>query len=444
MDKAETLLEEKLCQELKIQNKFFFPKLKNLYLFAINHDTAPVVVREKFSLPESSLHEVFQSLKAGKHLEAFLVLSTCNRTEIYFVASDHVNALKEIFDFFKAYKGIEENISKEYNKVTTGPDVVEHVFRLASGLDSLVLGERQILSQIKEAYSISQKEQTLDDLLEKLFQLAIKCGKKVHRDTDISKNLQSIGSAAIDLANMISGPLKTKKIMVLGAGKMSRLALEHILRLNGSEETVVLNRSPHRVIEFSDKYKVDKTFPFENVYEVMNNVDIIVVASSAPHFILLAEKFDLVRKDPLRPLYIFDISMPRNVDSEFGRLPNVTLVDIDGVQNIYNQQLQTKSKDIDEVERIISQNVNKFYFDISNEELIPVIKDLKNRVKKVKETKLALLKGEKKSFTSDEVDYIVHNILNTILHTPIKNLKNSHPFGSQKEKIKVLRELFDL
>ena len=397
--------------------------INNLYLLSINHKTAPVVIREKFAISENSLNNAFQNLKSCGLNESYVILSTCNRTEIYFQSKDANSSLNKIYSFFKDYLSIEPKLVQEYSILSNGLDVVSHIFKLASGLDSLVLGEKQILSQVKYAYSVAQKENTLDDVLEKLFQSAMKAAKDVHENTDISKSSQSISSVAIDMANEICGPIKTKSVMVLGAGLMAKLALEHIEKIGGAKEVMVLNRSPHRVIEFSENYKIDKSFPFEKVYEVMNDTDVLVMAAGAPHFIVFAEQFKELRKDSNKPLYIFDISMPRNVDSEFGRLPNVKLMDIDGLQETYNKMTHANIKDLKDAEKILSKGIGGFIESISNKEIDSLIKGLKEKTENIRLEKLLKFKKNKTSFTPEELDYITKNIVNSIVHEEILNLK---------------------
>lgn len=419
-------------------------QIQDLYLFTVNNKTAPVAIREKFAIPDYSLIEADQNLKNYKSIKSFLILSTCNRTEIYFTSDDLQFSLGEINKFFETYTGLEPDIAKEYNTILKNKDVIKHAFRVASGLESLVLGESQVLSQLKSAYSTAQKEHTLDNTLEHLFQCAINTAKEIHKSTNLSKGSHSISSAAIDLADKTAGPLKTKSVIILGAGKMAKLALEHLIKIGGSKETVVLNRSPHRIIEFSDKYKIDKSVPFENIYEILNDVDILVCAAGAPHFIIFAEQFSQIRKNTEKSLFIFDISMPRNVDSEFGRLPNVKLMDIDGLQNIYNQSMNVKNEDLIQAENIISNGINKFLTHIKEQQANQLIKYLKERIEKIRKEKLEQLNNGKTTFSKEEVDYITKNIINTIFHTPIKSIKNSNLYGSQNEKIEILREIFNL
>ncbi len=419
-------------------------KIKDLYLFTVNHKTAPVAIREKFAVPEYRLIEANQNLKNQGALKSFIILSTCNRTEIYFTSIGLEGGLKDIFDFLKQFLSLEVKVVKEYSALLKENEVVEHAFKLASGLDSLVLGETQILSQVKFAYSTAQSEKTLDKTLELLFQSIIRAAKDVHQKTNLSKNCQSISSAAIDLANNVAGPIKTKSVMVLGAGNMAKLALEQLLKIGGSKETVVLNKSPHRVIEFSEKYKIDRSFPFEDIYNVLNDVDILVCAAGAPHFIIFAEQFKQFRKDQNKELFIFDISMPRNIDSEFGKLPNVKLYDIDSLQTAYSVTIRTNNEDLIQTEQIILEGSKTFYKQIANQDVDLLIKDLKEKVETLKKDKLIKLTSGKVSFTKEEVDYIANNLINTVLHMPIKTLKESHLLGSQEEKIQVVRDLFGL
>lgn len=421
--------------------KISLPELKDLYLFTVNHNTAPVAVREKFSIPEYRLIESKQVLKSSKSIKSFVILSTCNRTEIYFTCEALDKAQEEILTFFSKHLGLEEKLVKEYHSLLSSNAVTKHLFRLGCGLESLVLGEKQILSQIKFAYSTAQSEKTLDKTLELLFQSILKTAKEVHERTNISKNSQSISSAAVDLANKIAGPIKTKSIMVLGAGNMAKLALEHILKIGGSGETVVLNKSPHRVIEFSEEYKIDKSFPFEDIYNALNDVDVVICAAGAPHFIIFAEQFTRFRKNENKSLFIFDLSMPRNVDSEFGKLPNIKLYDIDTLQTVYSKTIQLSNhEDLHKVKEIILEGEKDFYSQISNQDLDLLIKDLKEKFENVRKEKLEKLSKEKTSFTKEEVDYVVKNLIDTIMHNPLKTLKKS----AKKEQVEIIRDLFGL
>jgi len=437
-------LQQQLQNYLVQKNDFITDKFKNLYLLTVNHKTAPVAIREKFAIPEYNLTDATQKLKTYKSLKSFLILSTCNRTEIYFKADDLDAALDDLYNFFNSYINLEQKVAKEYSTFFKEIDVVHHAFRVGSGLESLVMGESQVLSQVKAAYSISQKEATLGDTLETLFQFVIKSAKEVHKNTNLSKNCQSISSAAIDLANKISGSLSTKQIMVLGAGKMAELALEHILKVGGAKETVVLNRSPHRIIEFADKYKTDRSIPFENVYEAMNDVDIVIAATGAPHFIIFADEFNKKRKDVNQELLIIDISMPRNIDSEIGNLENVKLMDIDSLQLIYNEKDLSEERELEQAQNIISEGIATLIEEQSKELVNLLIKDLKEKFDKVRTEKLSQVISGKTTFTVEELDYITKNIINAILHKPIKNLKDSNLLGSQSEKIELLKDLFEL
>lgn len=437
-------LEKEFKDYLSSTDKFISGHFKDLYLLTVSHKTAPVAVREKFAIPEYNLTEATKTLKLYKSLDSFIILSTCNRTEIYFKTKDINTALDDLYSFLNSYINLEQKVAKEYSTVLKETAVINHAFKVASGLDSLVLGESQVLSQVKAAYSIAQKESMLGNTLEMLFQSVMNCAKEIHKETNLSKNCQSISSAAIDLANKVCGPLSTKKMMILGAGKMAELALEHIVKLGGSKETIVLNRSPHRVIEFSEKYKTDKSIPFESVYEEMNDVDIVIAATGAPHFIIFSDQFNKIRKDINKPLLIIDISMPRNVDSEFGKLKNITLMDIDGLKLIYNEKDYTENIDLQRSEQIIKEHINSFIEKISKEPLDSIIKELKEYFEKIRSDKLLQFKSIKNTFTNEELDYITKNIVSTILHKPLKNLKNKHWLNSKQEIIDLLKELFEL
>jgi glutamyl-tRNA reductase len=424
-----------------LKDVFVAKEVKDLYLFTINHNTAPIPIREKFAIPEYNLKQTVENLKKIKSLDSFLALSTCNRTEIYFISSNKDKTLTDLYKFFSSFIGAEEKLVKEYSFILNGQEVVNHYFRLACGLESLVIGEKQILSQIKSAYTTAQEEHILGNTLERMTQYALKSAKEVHKLTNLSTNSPSISSAAVDLANKIAGPLKTKSVMVLGAGKMAKLALEQIVKIGGAKETVALNRSPHRVIEFPDKYKIDRTVPFDDIYKELNTVDVLICAAGAPHFIIFAEQFKEYRKDSSKSLHIFDLSLPRNIDSEFGKLSNVQLIDIDSIQLMYNKATQTNYTDIKNSEEIISKNIRSFLDSHSSEDISNLIKQIRERSETIRRLKFEKLSKNKKYFTTEEVDYITKNIVNSILHRPIKLLKKTHP---EINYSKVVKEMLDL
>lgn len=426
--------------EDRVTDKKTSKKLSNLYLITINHKTAPIVIREKFSICEKRLEPTYSHIKEQAIFKSFLILSTCNRTEFFFRSDDFNSAYKTLILFLKNTFNIEENILSEYAEVLSGENVVNHTFNLASGLESLIIGERQILSQIKDSYSLAQKENTLCDVLEKLFQLSISCAKDTHKLTNISKGQQSVSSAAVDIANQLYGPIKNKNIMVLGAGRMAELALERITNLGGAKHTYVLNRSPHKIISFSDIYKIDQTFPFSDVYKTLNDVDILICAAGAPHFILFSNLFKLGRKDWNKRLTIIDISLPRNIDSTFRNIPNVELIDIDSLQKLYNKLFFVQDGDLEDVEEILETGKNSFYNFTEEKEDRELIKILKEKFENIRSQKISKLTEGKSSFTSEELDYITKNILNTVLHEPFTNIKTSKSSKLLKEKI--IREMF--
>lgn len=416
--------------------------VNNIYLLTVNHKTASVAIREKFAIPECRIEDAYAYLKSLKSFQSFLLLSTCSRTEIYFKTNDLAKAQCDISKFFLEFLNVEKRLMNEYSLLINSNDAVEHAFNVASGIESLIPGERQILSQIKSSYSMSQKFRTLDFTLEKLFQLAIKKSKDIHKYTDISKDCRSTSSIAVDLVDKFYGPIKKKKVMVLGAGRMAKLALERIVKIGGAQKTYVLNRSPHRTIEFTEKYKIDQSFSFSNIYEVLDDVDIVICAAGAPHSIIFPSMYKSKRKDINKKLIIFDISMPRNVDCEFRTLDNVDLIDIDTVQTMYSNLFNTKSEYIDKAKEIISKGVSDFYKSLEKDSS-SLIKALKQKTEHVRRQKVDNLTGKKELFTREEVEYITKNILNTLLHEPITNLKNPCTGDLKLSKIRLLKELFN-
>lgn len=440
-------LEQFVLNNIETENTFFYSKnlpsqIKDLYLYTLNHKTAPISIREKVSIHDLKLEEACKFFKSLKSIKSCLILSTCNRTEIYFKSTEFQVAIKDLISFFKNFLGVEEKVIKEYGELLYGMEVINHSFNVASGLDSLIIGERQILSQLRFAYSTAQNEKTLDSTLEKLFQIAIQKAKDVHSKTNISKGSQSVSSAAVDIADKFFGPIGTKNVMILGAGKMAKLAFEKIVDLGGAKQTYALNRSPHKVIEFSEDYKIDKTFPFEKIYKIINEIDILICAAGAPHYILFADEFKKERLNWNRKLTIIDISLPRNIDFEFEKTPNVALIDIDSLQSLYNKVYPVSKSDMNNVEDIIELGKEEFLATLNRFDSSVLIKKLKEKVEEIRSTKLNQFKDGKNTFSENELEYITKNILNTIFHKPIQNIKESDIPQSVKEK--VLKELFDL
>lgn len=322
--------------------------MKSLICVGLNHKTAPVEVREKYAIAPSRLGEAALELLETVKVEEAVVLSTCNRTEMYVKGcEDHKILLENLLG------------GAEHCYSAVGKEAAVHLSRVASGLDSMVLGETEIFGQIKDAYHVALHAGATGGTLNKIFQKTFSVGKKIRTETSIQEGATSVGSVAVDLAEKIFGHLKDSEVMILGAGEMSRITAQS-LQSRGAKSIFVANRSYDRALELANAMGA-QAVKFDDWQKVLEKVDVVISSTGAPHAIVKSEDVEAVRrKRKFRPLFFIDIAVPRDIDSSVGEIEEVYLYDIDTIEQIANEARTRRAAQISKCEEMIREEWKKY------------------------------------------------------------------------------------
>ncbi len=316
----------------------------NILAIGLNHNTANIDVREKVAFDESKLGEAIEILKTFPLIKENLILSTCSRVEIYAVVKDLDSGIecikKFLSDFHKVPRGPLDNTLYEYSD----RKALKHIFRVASSLDSMIVGEPQILGQMKDAFDFALKRKSTSVVLNKLMKKTISVAKRVRTETKVGESAVSISFAAVELAKKIFDNLATETVMLIGAGEMAELAARHLIN-DGVKNVLVTNRTYQRAEELAREF-IGKTVEFDKFLEELIHTDIVICSIGAPHYIILKEHMHKVMKDRKnRPMFIIDISVPRNIDPQINDIDNIYLYDIDDLQGVININIQERDKE---------------------------------------------------------------------------------------------------
>lgn len=329
-----------------------------LLLIGLNHQTAPVGVREKLAIAPSALPEVLERLKSASGLEEIVVLSTCNRTEVYGCTANRSKAHAALVKALEQYAQMSPLENHLYYR--EGEQAVQHLFRVAAGLDSMVRGENEILGQVKQAYLRAQEAGHTGKLLNIFFQRSLFVGKRVRAETGLSSGSSSVGSVAVAMAERIFGRLQDRTVMILGAGKMAELTTKYLLSQK-VRSILVSNRSFDRAQALADQWG-GRAIRFDNVFQDMEQADIVICSTAAPHPIIHRDQVnDLMRRRNGRSLFFIDIAVPRDVDPDVHSLDNVYLYDIDDLQKIVDENLGKRSQEAALAEKIVEGETGVFH-----------------------------------------------------------------------------------
>lgn len=393
-------------------------------VLGINHKTAPVEIREKLSFSEQSLAKHLLKLKESPGVEGCIILSTCNRTEIY-AAFCNGYGLDCIKNFLSNYAGVKINSIEKYSYIYEQGEMVHHLFRVAAGLDSMVLGETQILGQVRSAYDTARESGATSGVLNTLFQQAITVGKRVRTETGIDQKAVSISYVAVELAKQFFGSLKGLSVLVIGAGEMSELTVKYLVE-NGVTGVIVSNRSFNNAAELARQFG-GKAVKFNELYDYMEAADIIISCTGALHYVVrFKEVTKVMKKFPGKKLMFIDIAVPRDVEPSVRKIDGVSLYDIDDLQNVVDDNLKERRRAAVFCENIINEELDKFMKWLSIQFVIPTIAALKKRGEQIKQRELhrALNRlGDISEHDRKVVSSMANSIVNQLLHDPVIMLK---------------------
>jgi glutamyl-tRNA reductase len=396
----------------------------NFVLIGVNHRTAPVEVREQFAIPEARLPEAVKSLASHPGVEEAMIVSTCNRVEILARTSDSCPGLD---GFLHDFYGFDPAPYRQYLYEYREADAVKHVFRVASSLDSMVVGEPQILGQVKEAYATARAVGTVNSQLDALLTRAFAVAKRVRNETAVATSAVSVASVAVDLAKKIFGNLDGKSVYLVGAGKMCELAARHLLA-HGAKQIYVSNRTYDRAVALARKFN-GEALPFEKLYETVSRADIVISSTGAPHAIFRKEHGERFLKDRRgRPMFFIDIAVPRDIDPEMNKVDGIFVYDIDDLQQVVTSHVADRRVEAERAEAIVLSEVEKFQARLQTLDVVPTIVSLQEHLETVRQAEIDRVRGRLGNLSPEQemaVEALTRGIVNKIMHTPITTLKSA-------------------
>jgi glutamyl-tRNA reductase len=421
-----------------------------LVCLGLSHNTAPVDVRERHAFPASRMGESLIALRDYEMVREAVMLSTCGRLEIYAELEDYEAGVDQLKSFLKHFRhGDVQHDMSSYMYTLLGSQATDHLFRVATGLDSMLIGEAEILGQVKEAYVQAQKARSLGKTLHALFREALNAGKESRTRTGIGGDSISIATAAIDLAKQQLGTLVGKTVLVVGAGKMGATAAKR-LRLEGCSELLIANRSQEKAREIVEQLGVGTAVELPGLVDALKRADIVVTSTGASHFVLtpgnVAEAM-LARPD--RQLFIIDIAVPRDVDPDVSRIPNVHVADIDRLKDMIDVTLEKRREAIPFVEEIIAEHAERFARWYQSRVAIPVVSSLVQKAETIREAEIERLFARCADLTERERMLVTGaslTIISKLLHSVVTKLRD-RATSNQAEAVTLamqLDELFDL
>lgn len=420
----------------------------NIVVVGLSHKTAPVEIREKLSIPEAKMDEATCSLLGYPHLEEVAIISTCNRMEIYAVVSETEAGVQEITQFLADISSSKLRELRQHLFILLHQDALRHLMRVAGGLESLVLGEGQILAQVKNAHKLGQKCQGLGRLLDRLFKQAISAGKRVRCETNIGTGAVSISSAAVELAQFKLKDLAAPQIAIIGAGKMSKLLVKHLLAKGASKITLV-NRSQKRAQELANHFPQAEIGirPLAEMMETIAAADLVFTSTSATEPILDRAKLTAVL-EPHKPLMLVDISVPLNIHADVKELAHVKAYNVDDLKTVVAQNQASRRQMAAEAEIIIEEEVDTFVLWVRSLETVPTISCLRQKVETIRtqelEKALSRLGSEFAEKHQEVIEALTRGIVNKILHDPMVQLRSQQDIEARRLAIESLQMLFNL
>ncbi|GGI96367.1 glutamyl-tRNA reductase [Alicyclobacillus cellulosilyticus] len=397
----------------------------NLLVVGMNHKTAPVELRERVSVADFETDDVLARLRAQGELAESVVLSTCNRTEVYGVAADTAAAERWLREWFARRAGLPAGETGRHLYTHTGNAAVRHLFRVASGLDSLVVGETQILGQVRAAYMQAAEAGNTGWLCNQVFRLAIHVGKRAQTETGIGQNAVSVSYAAVQLVKKVFGDLRDRCVLVVGAGKMGQLTAQHLMA-NGIRDLRVVNRTFDHALRLAASVG-GQAVAWSALEEALCAADIVIANTGARDVVLAAETVAAaMRRRHQKPMVIIDIAVPRDVDPEAARLRNVFLYDIDDLEGVVAANLAERARHAAAVERLIAEGMREFGAWLAEQAVVPLIAAVRARGAEVQAAVMDSLRRKLPHLSDrdwDVLDKHTMSIVNQLLHHPVHRLK---------------------
>lgn len=418
----------------------------NLILVGVNHKTTPVEIREKLAFTKGKIEESVDRLLNFPDIIEHTILSTCNRVEIYARANGQNSAIQSIKQFICDFHGLSAVQLEEHFYSYSNEAAIEHLFRVSSSLDSMILGEAQILGQVKDAYSLAKDLRSTGLVLNQLFEKAFSIAKKVREETGIAERSVSISSAAVELAQKIFDDLENHTVMLVGTGEMAELAAKHLISY-GVKTVYVTSRTYDRAASLARTLN-GSALDFVAFKGELHRADIVISSTSASSFIIKKEMVEkAIRDRKNKPMFFIDIAVPRDIEPDINHLENVYLYDIDDLHVVVSANIKEREKEAENAMNLISQEVTKFNNWVGSLDAVPTIVEIRKKADNIRKQELE--KSLKKiPHLSEDDKYLLRqmtsSIINKILHKPTIKLKKKTQSEDGHIYLKAIRHLFHL
>ncbi|ALX48223.1 glutamyl-tRNA reductase [Lentibacillus amyloliquefaciens] len=418
----------------------------HLLKVGFNHKSAPLEIRERFMISEEMIDKAMVKLSEQKSILENVIISTCNRTEVYAVADQVHTGRYYIKRFLSEWLNVDKEELSPYLHITESDATIEHLFRVASGLDSMVLGETQILGQVKYAFLTAQENNTTGTIFNELFKQAITFAKKAHKETTIGEHAVSVSYAAVELAKKVFGDLEKKHVVINGAGKMGELAARNI-HGSGASNITVVNRTLTKAQSLADTLK-GKAKSAEQLNEQLCDADILLSSTGSDSVILTKETVQAIQKKRKgRPLFLVDIALPRDLDPGIAELENVFLYDIDDLQNVVDDNLEARKEAAEKIEIMIEAEMSAFNDWVQTLGVVPVISALRKKALTIQGETMKSIERKMPDLTAREKKVLnkhTKSIVNQLLKQPITEAKELAGNDNKEEALQQFIDIFGI
>jgi glutamyl-tRNA reductase len=416
-----------------------------LVIVGVSHRTAPLEIREALAFPKEALPDVLRKLREGGPVDEAMILSTCNRVEVYGRAGAD-GSVEALAEFLAGFHGRATSDLEAYVYRLSGDEAVRHAFRVAASLDSMVIGEPQILGQVKEAYQIADGAGTLGSVLNALRNRSLASAKRTRSETGIGHNAVSVSYVAVELARKIFGELKERNVLLVGAGKMSELAAKHLVR-QGARATVLGGRRFERAAELAAALG-GRAMPFESLRDELARADIVISGTGAP--VTVIQRADVAAACEARrrrPLFLIDIAVPRDIDSTVRDLEGVFLYDLDDLKSVADANLRERRKQAATAEALVEREVREFLDWQRSLDVVPLLQALRRRAEEIRKGEVDKVRNRLGALTPEQeaaLDAATQAIVNKLLHPSMVQLKEVTRNGHTAEDLGLIRKLLGL
>lgn len=420
--------------------------MNHIHIVGTSHHEAPLDFREKLAFSEPQILQAFPLLRDQYQFQEAVILSTCNRVEVY-AAAPTTDGCTPLSDFLSTYHHIDSQTLKKFTYTHQDARAVRHLFDVSASLDSMVVGEPQILGQVKEAYDTALAAGASGHVLNRLFTKAISVGKRVRTETNIASGAVSIGYAAVELAKKIFQSLENKTVAIVGAGEMSELTTQHLVE-NGASRVIVANRTYERAVEIAEKFD-GIPVAYDASLTFLVDADIVISSTDAPHHLIQRKPLaEVMRKRKHRHMFLIDIAVPRDIDPDVSKLENAFLYNIDDLDAVIASNIKDRQREAEIAGRIVEEEAIGFYSQLQLLKVTPTIKALNQQFQGIVERELqaCFKKAELSPDQQALVQSMAQAIVKKLLHQPTKNLRQkTHDVdGEHVQYIQALQELFAL